>query len=137
MNHPYQINLAQPEWETLIQSLTQIDNNRQNRINAFFNSINQEITISREDNRVVIQSDLLDETAILAALCTPDAEKQMVGENSYCYRIVCNSVLDEHDNYQATNDPAEYDGYRELLITTQLTTSTYETQVVSDILAAA
>lgn len=138
MNHPYWIRLAQPEWETLIQSLTHIDNNRQNRIDAFFNSINRDITIRHEENRTVIQSDLLDEDAILAALFASEAGRQTIGENSYSYRIACSSVLDEQDGYQATNNLAEYDGYRELLITTQLTTtSTYETQVVSGIPAAA
>lgn len=116
MNHPYQIHLAQPEWETLIQSLTHVDNNRQNKINAFFNSINQDITIRYEENRSVIQSDLLDEDAILAALYAPETEKRAIGGNSYCYRIACSSVFDEQDSYQATNNPAEYDGYRELLI---------------------
>lgn len=137
MNHPYQIHLTQPEWGTLIQNLTQVDDERQRRINAFFDSISQDVRITREGSSIVIQSDLIDEDAIIAALEAPKTERLTARGESCCYRIVCSSVLSEQDNYQATSNPAEYDGYRELLISTPLTTSTYETQVDNDTLAAA
>lgn len=103
MQNAYQIVLPRQEWETLMLSLTQYDNGRQDRINAFFNSIDQDISVRVENSRAIIESNRLDDAAIFAAL-NEAVESERFCNNSVSqlhYNISATAVIDVRENYAA------------------------------------
>lgn len=56
-------------WDDFAKGLMHIDSGKQERINSFFEQISQTISVQRELNSITVESNRLDEDAILAALC--------------------------------------------------------------------
>lgn len=75
MHVNHQINLACNVWDDLVNRLTHYDSEVQTKVDAFFDEIKQNLHVSHESNRILVNSTHINDDAILAALCNNSQEE--------------------------------------------------------------
>lgn len=120
----HQMNLPQSTWDDFINSLTHYDAIKQAKVNAFLKEIDQNISITREPNKIIIESQRLDECAILSALQTSNQSNSATVCSDF-YDIQVNGFFDFDAFDGFVNQIAREDFYQTLLIASEHTSSEY------------
>ena len=86
MQLKHQLSLPSDTWNNLISSLSHVSEARQQRVDAFLKEISNDVQVICDCDNILVQSNKLDENAILALL-QPRVDSPTGGSHSYSIQV--------------------------------------------------
>ena len=127
MRTVHQINLSSHIWNNLLNRLTHCNTVTQANINAFFKEIDEDICITHDANRTVVESHGLNETAILRALQQSTPHTNFSDVLSETYDIQVNEYIDFDEIFDFSEQIAQEDFYQNCILLSKYDSPEYTT----------